>query len=39
MEDKPHEGTAGTCTTDGLVEILHKWYFDRIQCGNINNMY
>ena len=26
IDDKQYGGMAGTCTTDALVEMLHKWY-------------
>ena len=26
INDKQYGGMAGTCTTDALVEMLHKWY-------------
>ena len=36
--DKQDEGMAGTCTTDALVEMLHKWYESTDVTGNFVRM-
>ena len=33
--DKQYGGMAGTCTTDALVEMLHKWYESTDVTGNL----
>ena len=34
IDDKQYGGMAGTCTTDALVEMLHKWYESTDVTGN-----
>ena len=34
IDDKHNGGMAGTCTTDALVEMLHKWYESTDLTGN-----
>jgi len=39
IDDKQYGGMAGTCTTDALVVMLHKWYESTDVTGNFVNAF
>ena len=39
IDDKQYGGMAGTCTTDALVEMLHKWYESTDITGNFESAF